>query len=98
MPQSNKPLTKAQVVKTFAERLDLPKNMSKFILDELVSFAVEETKRNGAFNLPGVGKLVCADRKERWGRNPKTGEKIKIPAKTVVKMRLSKGFKESVVS
>jgi len=94
---TNKPLTKAQVVKQFAERLDLPKNMSKFILEELASFAVEQTVTNGAFNLPGFGKFVRAERKERMGRNPKTGEPIKIPAKTVVRMRLSKTFKDAVM-
>ena len=46
---------------------------------------------------PGIGKLVLQKRKARKGRNPATGEAIKIPAKTVVKMRIAKACKESIV-
>ena len=47
--------------------------------------------------VPGMGKAVKANRKARMGRNPQTGEAIKIPAKTVVKFRLAKAYKEAVV-
>jgi DNA-binding protein HU-beta len=47
--------------------------------------------------IPGLGKAVKANRKARTGRNPQTGEPIKIPAKTVVKFRLAKAFKDAVV-
>jgi DNA-binding protein HU-beta len=47
-------------------------------------------------SLPGVGKLVKQKREARIGRNPKTGEKIKIAAKTVVNFRLAKTAKEGV--
>ena len=49
------------------------------------------------FTLPGIGKLVLVKRKARMGRNPATGEAIKIPAKTVVKMRVAKAAKEAIV-
>jgi DNA-binding protein HU-beta len=49
------------------------------------------------FTIPGVGKLVKAHRKARMGRNPATGVAIKIPAKTVVKFRVAKAAKDSVV-
>jgi DNA-binding protein HU-beta len=57
----------------------------------------ELPKKNGSFTLPGIGKLVLQKRKARKGRNPATGEAIKIPAKTVVKMRIAKTCKEAVV-
>ena len=59
--------------------------------------APSETKKAGSFTLPGIGKLVLVKRKARMGRNPATGEPIKIPAKTVVRMRVAKAGKEAIV-
>jgi len=94
---AKKPMTKAKVVAHFAEKFDLPKKNAAAIVDEFSTLAVSQTKKVGEFTLPGVGKLVKAKRKARTGRNPATGEKIRIPAKTVVKMRLSKSCKDSIV-
>jgi DNA-binding protein HU-beta len=44
-----------------------------------------------------LGKLVLVKRKARMGRNPATGEPIKIPAKTVVRIRVAKAAKEKIV-
>ncbi len=55
------------------------------------------TTETGVFTIPGIGKLVHSKRKARMGRNPPTGEAIKIPAKTVVKMSLPKAAKEAIV-
>jgi len=59
--------------------------------------AVRETKKNGVFVIPGIGRLVRVDRKARMGRNPATGEAIKIPAKKVVKFRVAKAVKDAIV-
>ena len=56
--------------------------------------AIAEVKKNGVFVLPGIGRLVRVDRKARTGRNPATGETIKIPAKKVVKFRVAKAAKD----
>ncbi|MFB3126230.1 MAG: HU family DNA-binding protein, partial [Candidatus Acidiferrales bacterium] len=66
-------------------------------MDELTNIAMKETKNNGVFTLPGFGKLRKVNRKARMGRNPQTGEAIKIPAKTVVRFRVSKACKEAAV-
>ena len=58
--------------------------------------AVEQTRSSGEFTIPGLGKLVKAERKARIGRNPATGDEIKIPAKTTVKFRISKPIKDSI--
>ncbi len=58
--------------------------------------AVKETKKNGVFVIPGLGRLVKQNRKARMGRNPQTGEAIKIPAKTVVKFRVAKVVKDTI--
>ena len=65
-------------------------------MDELAKTAVAETKKNGVFVFPGIGRLVKANRKARMGRNPATGAAIKIPAKTVVKFRVAKAAKDSI--
>jgi len=59
--------------------------------------AIRETKKNGLFVLPGIGRLVRQERKARIGRNPATGEKIKIAAKKVVKFRVAKTVKDAIV-
>jgi DNA-binding protein HU-beta len=94
---TKKPLTKTQLVSYLADKFAMTKNASKEILDELAKLAVTETKKTGSFTLPGIGKIVLAKRKARVGRNPQTGAEIKIPAKTITKMRIAKAFKEAVV-
>ncbi len=97
MATTKKPMTKSQIVGYFAEKFELTKKQAGVMIDELASLAALETKKTGVFTIPGVGKLSKTRRKARKGRNPATGETIKIPAKTVVKMRLTKSFKETVV-
>jgi DNA-binding protein HU-beta len=94
---AKKPMTKSQIVSQFAQKFELSKKSSAAILDEVAALAVSETKKNGSFTLPGIGKLVLVKRKARMGRNPATGAAIKIPAKTVVKMRIAKAAKEAIV-
>jgi DNA-binding protein HU-beta len=92
-----KVMTKTQVVAHLAARVELPKTTVASILEELVTLATKEAKATGQFVVPGLGKAVKAARKARVGRNPQTGAAIKIPAKTVVRFRLAKAFKDAVV-
>ena len=92
-----KPMTKDQIVSHFAGKFEVSKQAASEIIEEVAALAVSETKKAGAFTLPGIGKLVMVKRKARMGRNPATGEAIKIPAKTVVKMRVAKACKEAIV-
>ena len=94
---AKKPMTKSQIVSHFASKFVLPKKAASAIVDEVAALAVSETKKAGSFTLPGIGKLVMAKRKARMGRNPQTGEAIKIPARTVVKMRVAKAAKQAIV-
>jgi len=90
-------LTKSQLMQALAEKNDMSKKDIVSFMDNLVELAYSEVKTNGEFVLPGFGKLVKVDRKAREGRNPATGETIQIPAKTVVKFRLTKAAKEAVL-
>ncbi|MEJ2008548.1 MAG: HU family DNA-binding protein [Acidobacteriota bacterium] len=92
-----KVMTKSQVVSHLADKVGLQKKATAAVLEELVTLATKECKSGGQFVVPGLGKAVKASRKARTGRNPQTGQPIKIPAKTVVKFRLAKSFKDSVV-
>ena len=94
---AGKVMTKAQLVSKIADKAGLTKAAASGILDIIASTAVTETKRNGQFVIPGIGKLVKSQRKARMGRNPQTGAAIKIPAKTVVKFRVAKACKDAVV-
>jgi DNA-binding protein HU-beta len=94
---AKKPMTKSQIVGHFAKKFDIPKKTASAFIDEVADLAVAETKKSGAFTVPGIGKLVISKRKARMGRNPATGEPIKIPAKTVVKMRVAKACKDAIV-
>ncbi len=94
---AKKPMTKSQIVSHFSEKFELTKKTASGIIDEVAALAVSETKKIGSFTLPGIGKLVLVRRKARMGRNPQTGKAIKIPAKTVVKMRVAKATKEAIV-
>ena len=89
-------MTKAQMISHMTEKTEMTKADVASFLDELASLAYAEAK--DGFTLPGLGKLVLVDRKARIGRNPATGEEIQIPAKKVVKFRVSKACKEGVLS
>ncbi len=94
---AGKVMTKAQLVSLIAGKASVTKATANAVLDIVASTAVAETKKNGQFIIPGIGKTVKSQRKARMGRNPQTGAAIKIPAKTVVKFRVAKAFKDAVV-
>ncbi len=94
---AKKTMTKAQIVAHLAEKFELPKKTAVAVPEELSDLATSQTKKVGEFTIPGIGKLVKQKRTARTGRNPATGKSIRIPAKTVVKMRLLKACKDAVV-
>ena len=89
-------MTQTEIVNALADKSGLKKTEVKSLFDEIAMLAAQEVKKNGEFTLPGFGKLVKATRKAREGRNPATGEPIKIAAKTTVKFRLGKAMKDAV--
>jgi DNA-binding protein HU-beta len=88
---------KSELFSHFAERFEVKRTQAREFFDELTTLAEKELKRSGEFVLPGMVKLVKQHRKARMGRNPATGEAIKIPAKTVVKARIAKQLKDAVL-
>ncbi len=90
-----KAMTKSQLISKLATDTKLVKKDVVQVLDDLVGLALKEAK-NG-FTIPGLGKLVLVNRKARIGRNPQTGAEIQIPAKTVLKFRIAKAAKDSLL-
>jgi len=90
-------MTQSQIVKTLAAKCQVSNALSKSMLNALAATAISEVKKNGLFVVPGLGRLVRVERKARMGRNPATGEAIKIAAKKVVKFRVAKAAKEAIV-
>ena len=90
-------MTKTQLQIELSQATQTSKKAASLFLDVLTKIAYRETKKKGEFVLPGFGKLVKQKRKARKGRNPATGQAIKIPAKTVVKFRVGKAAKDAVL-
>lgn len=90
-------MTKSQIIGALADKFGKTKKEVSEMIDALVTMAYQETKKNGEFTIPGLGKLQKKARAARMGRNPATGEQIQIPARTVVKFRIAKAAKESIL-
>lgn len=92
-----KALTKSQFLQALADKTDMSKKEVTEFMDKLVDMVYAEVKSGGEVTLPGLGKLQKKERAARMGRNPATGEQIQIPAKTVVKFRVSKAAKDAIL-
>ena len=97
MAAQKKLMTKGQTVTYLAGKFEISKKAAASMIEEYAALAIAETKKKGVFVLPGIGRSVLVKRKARMGRNPATGKEIKIPAKTVVRIRPAKAFKEAIV-
>jgi len=87
---------KSELFSHFADRFEMKRTQAREYFDELTQLAEKELKRSGEFVLPGMVKLVVQKRKARMGRNPATGEAIKIKASKKVAFRVAKDLKEAV--
>jgi DNA-binding protein HU-beta len=93
-----KPMSKSKIVAHIAEKCGTTKKGAAQFFEELFKLAVKECKGGaGKFVIPNLGRAVKAHRKARMGRNPQTGEAIKIKARTVVRLRAAKAFKDAVL-
>ncbi len=91
------PKTKVQIIRALADKTDLTQAQVAAVLEQLAELAYVGA-RQGGFPVPGLGKVTMTQRKARTGFNPRTQEKIQIPAKTVVKFRLSKTAKDAILA
>lgn len=92
---AGKKMTQSEIIGALAEKCELKKTQAKQFFEEMAALAATEVKSSGEFTVPGFGKLVKSERKAREGRNPATGEPIKIAAKTTLKFRVGKAMKDA---
>ncbi|OGY43862.1 MAG: DNA-binding protein [Candidatus Buchananbacteria bacterium RIFCSPHIGHO2_01_FULL_39_14] len=92
-----KGMSKSQVIGALADKTGMSKKDVAGFVETLVNLAYDEVKKSGEFTVHGLGKLIKKNRLARMGRNPATGESIKIPAKTVVKFRVAKAAKDAIL-
>ena len=97
MAKKATPRTKSEIMAAIAEAGEISKKQAAAIYDTLLNIAYAGAKDPKGITLPGLGKLIKVKRAARTGRNPATGETIKIKAKTVVKFRLAKAAKDAVL-
>ena len=89
------PLSK--VAAELAEKTGMTKKDAAGALDEFIGLVVKHLKKGNKVRITGLGILQVRNRPARMGRNPATGEPIKIPPKTVVKARIVKQLKDAVL-
>ena len=89
-------MNKAALIEYMAKDTKLPKTTCKNLLESFISAVETALKRNKSVVLTGFGTFSVMKRKERWGINPATGQKMKIPAKRVPKFKAGKKLKDLV--
>jgi DNA-binding protein HU-beta len=90
-------MTKSQLVQKLAEATELSKKQADVTLLALVELTVGTVKKGEPVKIPGLGTFRKVQTKARMGRNPQTGEAIKIPARKKVRFSVAKTFKEAVL-
>jgi DNA-binding protein HU-beta len=90
-------MTKSQLVQKLAETADLSKKQADTVLQTLVEVTVAAVRKGDPVKIPGLGTFRKVQTKARMGRNPQTGEQIKIPARKKVRFSVAKTFKETVL-
>jgi DNA-binding protein HU-beta len=102
-----KPAAKTATVKTvtvslkhlaaeLAEGHELPKKQTEAMLNDMVASITKHLKKGSRIRIPGLGIMVVRKRAARMGRNPATGEPVKIKASKKVAFRAAKELKESI--
>ncbi len=90
-------MTQSQISAHLADKVGVTKKQAKAMVDELTSLVVRELKREGSLRLGGLGIFRKRKSKARMGRNPATGEPIKIPARTRLRFTAAKALKQAVL-
>ncbi|HTY56093.1 MAG TPA: HU family DNA-binding protein [Candidatus Binataceae bacterium] len=90
-------MTQSQVATHLADKVGISKKQAKTTIDELTMLVVRELKKEGSLRLAGLGIFRKRQSKARMGRNPATGQEIKIPARTRLRFTAAKALKDAVL-
>lgn len=89
-------MNKGEFIEAVAKKTGFSKSQVRTTLDASMDVIKETLKGGNSVAFAGFGTFVVAKRKERTGRNPRTGAVLKIPAARVPRFRAGKGLKEAV--
>lgn len=89
-------MTKQELVTKMSEKIGVSKKQAEETLDALCEMISNTLSTGSEITLPGIGKLSVVGRAARIGRNPATGEELKIAAKKAVKFGVAKALKDAV--
>jgi len=89
-------VNKAELVGEVANQTGLTKKISREAIDAVTSAITDSLAKGEKVTLAGFGTFRVVERKARNGRNPQTGERLRIPAKKAPKFAPAKGFREIV--
>jgi len=89
-------MTKAELIAAMAGDAGITKAAAGKALESFIANIAKELRKSGKLGLVGFGTFAVAKRKARSGRNPQTGDKIKIAAKKVVKFKAGKALSDKV--
>jgi nucleoid DNA-binding protein len=89
-------MNKAQLVNMVAEDVGLSKRDTKVVVESVINRIIDGIHDDGKVTLVGLGCFTKKERNPRVARNPKTGERIDVPAKTVVKFKTSQQLLSSL--
>jgi integration host factor subunit beta len=87
-------MTKAELVEEVSEKTGLPKKQAEIVVNTVFESIVETLKTGEKIELRGFGSFRIRQRDSRMGRNPKTGEKVDVPAKRIPYFKPGKELRE----
>lgn len=90
-------MKQTEFIQALSEQINQSKKDTKAIIDAFIELVVKTVKSGDEVALPELGKFLLKKSPAREGRNPMTGETVKIPAKVAPKFRPSKKFKEAIL-
>ena len=96
-PGAQATVTLKHLAANISETHEMSKKQTEAVLGDLVGLVTKHLKKGDRIRIGGLGILQVRKRAARMGRNPATGEPIKIPAKRVCKFRLAKQMKDAVL-
>jgi DNA-binding protein HU-beta len=89
-------MNKLDLIASVADETELPRAKAAEVVDALFAAIESALKKKEEVRLVGFGTFATAERKESMGRNPRTGEEMKIPASTSVRFKPGKGLRDAV--
>ena len=89
-------MKKTELIEAIAERADVPKSQTQKYFDAFEEVVTDTLKGGNEVQITGFGKFYVREQKARDGRNPQTGEKMRIPAQKVPAFSAGNSLKESI--